>query len=76
MLEKESAYYENVLSQLLKSDLGKFVLIKNEKVYGTYDTIKDALKSGYEKFKAESFFVKEIQPVEQPLNFANNYYLI
>lgn len=76
MLEKETAYYESVLSQLLKSDLGKFVLIKNEKVYGTYDTINDALKNGYEKFKAESFFVKEIQPFEEVLDFSNNSHIL
>jgi len=73
MLEKETKTFEKNLPELVKTDMGKFVLIKDEKVVGTFYAVQDALKAGYEKFKDQPFFVRQIVPVQQPLNFANNY---
>jgi hypothetical protein len=73
MLEQESKTYEEKLPELLKSDTGKFVLIKNENIIGVYTAIDDALNYGYEKYKEQPFFVREILPFQQPLNFTNNY---
>ncbi len=73
MLEKETKTFEKNLPELVKTDMGKFVLIKDEKVVGTFSAVQDALKAGYEKFKDQPFFVRQIVPVQQPLNFANNY---
>ncbi|MEY3416456.1 MAG: hypothetical protein RL711_231 [Bacteroidota bacterium] len=76
MLEKEATYYESKINELIKSDIGKFVVIKDDKIIGTYESVLDALKVGYDKFKQEAFFVKQILPMQQPLNFANNYLFI
>ena len=76
MLEKETKTFEQTLPELVKTDLGKTVLIKDEKVVGTYAAILDALKAGYEKFKDQPFFVRQIVPIQQPLNFANNYLFV
>ena len=76
MLEKEAKYYESKINELIKSDIGKFVVIKDDKIIGTYESVLDALKVGYDKFKQEAFFVKQILPMQQPLNFANNYLFI
>ena len=73
MLEKETKLFDQKLPELIKSDLGHFVLIKDDQVYGTFEAVNDALKFGYEKFGNQSFFVKQILPAQQPLNFANNY---
>lgn len=73
MLEKEAKYFDTKVSELIKTDLGKFVLIKEEKIIGTFESSVDALKSGYEKFKEQPFFIRQILPAQQPLNFANNY---
>lgn len=73
MLEQESKYFQSIVSDLLKSDLGKFVLIKGQKLYGSYDTMADAIKSGYDKFQEEEFYVKQVLPTQAPLNFVNNY---
>ncbi len=75
MLETETKIFESKLSELIKTDSGKFVLIKDENIYGTYVAIADALRAGYEKFKTQSFFVRQILPAQQPLNFVNNYLL-
>ncbi len=56
MLEKETKYFETKLSKLVKTDMGKFVLIKDEQIYGTYAALADALKAGYEKFREHPFF--------------------
>lgn len=55
MLEKETKYFETKLSELVKTDMGKFVLIKDEQIYGTYAALIDALKVGYEKFRENLF---------------------
>ncbi len=73
MLEIESKIYTQKLSELIKTDIGKYVLIKNENIIGTYESIGDALKSGYEKFKDQPFFVKKITQIEQSLSFANTF---
>jgi hypothetical protein len=76
MLETETKTFEKNISELVKTELGKFVLIKDEQVVGTYAAMQDALKAGYEKFKDQPFFVRQIVPVQQPLNFANNYLFV
>lgn len=63
-LQKEIETYNAKLPELL-GDVGKFVLIKGDKVEGVYDTYADALKLGYERFKLEPFMVKQIAPAEQ-----------
>lgn len=73
MLEKETKFFESKLPELQKTEMGKFVLIKDEKVVGTYVAMADALKAGYEQFGDKPFFVKQVLPTQQPLNFANNY---
>ena len=75
MLERETKIFEAKLAELVKTDSGNFVLIKEETICGTYVSIADALKAGYEKFKTQSFFVRQIVPAQQPLNFSNNYLL-
>ncbi|MDR2585191.1 MAG: hypothetical protein LBC84_03080, partial [Prevotellaceae bacterium] len=57
ILEKESNTFDSKLSELLKSDTGKYVLIKGDKVVGIYAAITDALGYGYKKYKDQSFFV-------------------
>jgi hypothetical protein len=63
-LQKEIETYNAKLPELLGS-VGKFVLIKDGNIEGIYDTYADALKIGYERFKLESFMVKQIAPAEK-----------
>ena len=73
-LLKETRFFESKLPDLVKSDVGRFVLIKGEELKGVFESQQDAIKAGYELFKGEPFFVKQIVPVQQPLNFANNFF--
>lgn len=63
-LEKEKQTYEKKLSEL-KSNEGKFVLIHGEEVVDIFQSYEDALKSGYEKFVLDPFFVKQIRTIDQ-----------
>ena len=63
-LEKEQAAYERELPKLLPNE-GKFVLIHGEQVAGIFDTYHDALKVGYDRFKLDPFFIKQISAVEK-----------
>lgn len=62
MLEKESRVFEQKLPELVNTDMGKFILIKDDLVIGTFAALLDALKFGYEKFKDQPFFVRQILP--------------
>lgn len=73
MLETETETFEAQLPELIKTDLGKFALIKNDQLVGTYAAIADALKLGYEKFGNQPFFVRQVLSTQQPLTFSNNY---
>ena len=74
MLEKETKIFEQKLPELVKTDLGKFVLVKEDKIIGVFAAIVDALSYGYEKYKDQPFFVRQVSLAQQPLDFANNYH--
>lgn len=64
-LEKELETYRQKLPEL-KSDEGKFVLIHDKVVVGTYTSYEDAVKEGYTKCGLDTpFLVKQIQAIEQ-----------
>lgn len=73
MLEIETQTFAKLLPELVQTDMGKFVLIKNDEIVGIYAAILDALKTGYEKYQEQPFFVRQVLPTQQPLNFTNNY---
>jgi hypothetical protein len=41
---------------------GRFALIKGDSIVSTWDTLRDALQAGRERFGGEPVFVQEIQP--------------
>jgi hypothetical protein len=63
-LNQELATYRRHLPELLGQQ-GKFVLIKGAAVAGTFDSYQDALAAGYERFKLDSFLVKQFNPAER-----------
>ena len=69
MLEKEVKTFEQNLPDLLKTDTGKFALVKGTRIIGTFAAMTDALSYGYEKYKKQAFFVREISPTQEPLDF-------
>jgi len=73
MLELETKTFEQKLPELLTMDTGKYVLIKEDKVIGVFVAIEDALIYGYEKYLDQPFFVREVLPVQEPMDFTSHY---
>ena len=67
-LEKELGAFRKNLPSLLKEE-GRFALVHETSVEGTYDTYRDALKAGYTKFHLDPFLVKKVEAVESILRF-------
>jgi hypothetical protein len=70
-LEQEIATYNRHLPELLGQQ-GKFVLIKRTEIAGTFDSYQDALTAGYQRFKLDSFLVKQITPAERTNIFSRD----
>jgi hypothetical protein len=65
----ELELYDENRERLLGESLGKYVLIHDREMVGTYDTEADAVAEGYRRFGNVPFLVKLIAPVEEPANF-------
>lgn len=70
-LGREIAYFDAHRAQLLDEAAGEFALVKGDTLAGTYATEIDAIRAGYETFGNEPFLVKQIVPVDIPLNFTS-----
>jgi hypothetical protein len=73
-LERELETFRRELPLLLSepANHGKHALIYNDKVYGVWDTVDEALAAGYDAFQLDSFLVKEIVERERPRHFSRN----
>jgi hypothetical protein len=63
-IEKELEAFRKKLPSLLAQE-GKFALIQEGEIAGTFDTYADAFAEGYKRFKLKPFLVKQIQQIEQ-----------
>ena len=70
-LEKELDTYAAHRAELLARALGKFALIKGDRVVGVFDSWEAALARGQATFVDEAFLVKEVVEVEVPETFTS-----
>lgn len=68
-LEQELQTYEKNKAALLGVARDKHVLIKGEKILGTFDTQNDAITIGYRDLGNVPFLTKKIEEVERPAAF-------
>jgi hypothetical protein len=68
MLETERDYFDKHRDDLLRQYPGKFVVIKEEQLLGSYDTIQDALAAGAREFGMVSFLVKRTDEAPQEVS--------
>jgi hypothetical protein len=60
--EQELATYRRELARLLlEGETGRFALIHGDEVVSVWDTRRDAVQAGQDKFGLESFLVQQIQ---------------
>jgi hypothetical protein len=71
VLAKEIKAYEKHRDDLLTDSEGKYVLIKVDKVVGTFESKFDAIQEGYRRFGNVPFLVKKIVKIEVPLDFVS-----
>jgi hypothetical protein len=58
MLEQEFKYYTDHQDELVKKFDGKFIVIKDNEVKGSYDTKKDAYFEGQKDFELGTFLIQ------------------
>ncbi len=59
-LEQEIEFFEANESEWRKIYLGKFVLVKDQKLIGTYEKPEDAISAGARLFGTEPFLVRPV----------------
>jgi len=67
MLERERKYFEAHRGELLEKYPGKYALIKNEKLIGTFDSLEDALSEGARLYGTDSFLVRKIEETDEKI---------
>jgi hypothetical protein len=73
MLEKELETFKIKKAELLlQNPNGGFVVIKDDKVLGVWQSRMDALKFGIEEFGNVPFLVKSITESDVSINFTRN----
>jgi len=72
LLGPELETYERHRDELLGKSEGKFALIHGNQIVSIFDSKKDAIEQGYERFGNIPFLVKQIVKVETPQNFVSN----
>jgi hypothetical protein len=72
LLAEELKTYETHKAELVGQAPGKYVLVKDSRIVGIFDTEMDAVRQGYERFGNVPFLVKQIVEVEVPLEFTSN----
>jgi len=60
VLKKELKYYEKNKKEFLKTYKGQFVVIKDNKLIGSYTTEIEAYRAGVEGFGTASFLIKRV----------------
>jgi len=68
MLDTERNFFDKHRDDLLRQYPGKFVVIKDEQLLGSYDTIQDALGAGARELGMVSFLVKRTDEPPQDVS--------
>lgn len=59
MLDKEFKYYLDNQEELVKTYLGKFLVIKDQQIVGVYDTKTDAYDESTSKYVIGTFLIQQ-----------------
>lgn len=67
VLAAELAAFDKYRGALCDLALGKFVLLKGDRLYGVYDGEMEAVGEGYRKFGNVPFLVKLVAVMDSPV---------
>lgn len=69
MFERELEYYKANKDELLKHHENQFVIIKEDKLLGTYTTEQEAYEAGIKELGNVSFLIKRVTKEEEIIRF-------
>jgi hypothetical protein len=72
LLAKELETYKQHRNDLLEHHAGKFVLIHDSEVVSVFESEREAINEGYERFGNVPMLVKQIVEVEVPLRMISH----
>lgn len=61
-ISKEIAAFERQRDELVNHHNGKFVIFKDEKLQGSFDTFDSAAREAIKRFKDEPFLIRQVAP--------------
>jgi hypothetical protein len=68
ILQREVDTFQRELPRLLEAgEQGRYVLIRGDEVVSVWDTRRDALQVGHERFGEVPFLIKQILKEERPI---------
>ena len=73
LLEKELSFFNKNKQEYTDQYKNKFLLIKEEKLEGSFDTDEQAYKAGVEKFGNKPFLIKQVLENEPTLTISALY---
>ena len=71
-LEIEWRFFEENRDRFVEGAEGKFALIKGRRLFGFFESERDALDEGYRRFGQPPFLVHQVTQVEVPINLSSN----
>lgn len=74
MLEKEYKFYQDNKASLIKNYLHKHIVIKDDKILGSYNSMEEAISEALIENELGTFLVKYIEPEEQTVRFYNRVF--
>ena len=67
-LKVEQKYFEELKPELLKHNLGQFVLIKGRELLGTFTKLEEAYAEGVKRLGNVPMLIKQVVP-EEPVHY-------
>ena len=71
-LETEWRFFEKNRDRFVAEAEGKFALVKGRRLFGFYESERDALDEGYRRFGHPPFMVKRVLKIEMPIDLTSN----
>jgi len=73
-IERNFAAFIDMLPELLRDSLGRYVLLRDQKLEGVYPTAGEADRAGYEKFRDEPYSIQLV--TDEPIDLGFYSYAI
>jgi hypothetical protein len=57
-----TTYYRHLPELLAEEEANRYVVVKGDELFNTWDTFRDAIQYGYERFGEQLFMVHKVDP--------------